>query len=174
MPNWTHIIIHHSFTGDSTLADSVAIKRFHTSYRHYGDIVTPEEYFKLKEQGVAGLVEPWLDIGYHWIVERLSSGYPWVIAGRPMYLSGAHTVGMNSVGIGVCFVGNFDPEPPAEDLLDKGAEHVAWLCSIYNIPIDNVQPHRRYASYKSCPGEQFDMAKFQERVGKFLGDKYGR
>ena len=148
MPHWEDVIIHHSATGDTTLPDSVAIRRFHTSYRHGGDIITKDKYDELKSSGTSGLVEPWQDIGYHWLVEELSDGRPWVIRGRSMMLSGAHCYqsGMNHKGIGLCVVGNFDPAPPKEATMQLTAEFVAWLCRMYNIPIEKVRPHREYAT----------------------------
>lgn len=170
MPRWTHAVIHHSFTGDSTLPDSVAIRRFHTSYREYGNIITPEEYFEKNEKGLPGLSRPWRDIGYHWVVERLSDGRPWVLQGRSMMNAGAHCPqeGMNRKGIGICIVGNFDEAPPPEDIFEKAADHTAWLCRMYRIPVENIGAHRDYASYKSCPGTKFDMGYFKERVADYL------
>lgn len=171
MPRWTHAIIHHSLTEDNeTLPDVVAIRRFHTSYRQYGHILTPEEYEEKKEQGEEGLIRPWRDIGYQWVVEKLSDGRPWLIHGRSMMMAGAHTVqkGMNRRGIGICIVGNFDIAPPDEDLFEFAADKVSWLCRMYRIPPANVQGHREYASYKTCPGEMFDMEYFRERVSEYL------
>jgi len=169
MPRWTGIILHHSLTEDSdkALPDTVAIRRFHTSYRQWGNIITEEEYQKLSSEGAGGLSRPWLDIGYHWLVETLSDGRPWVIQGRSMMLAGAHTIGKNRSAIGLCAVGNFDLAPPPEATFEKLAEHTAWLCRMYHIPVDNIQGHRHYASYKSCPGTKFDMEYFRERVAEY-------
>lgn len=170
MPRWTHVIVHHSFTGDSTLPDTVAIRNFHTSYRQGGNIITSERYAELKEQRASGLVAPWKDIGYHWVLETLSDGRPWLIQGRSMMMVGAHCVeqGMNRRGIGLCLVGNFDAAPPPEQIFEKAADTVAWLCRMYRIPPENVQGHREYASYKSCPGTKFDLDYFRERVIDYL------
>jgi hypothetical protein len=170
MPRWSHVVIHHSFTGDSTLPDAVAIRNFHTSYRQGGDIITEAQYFEKRDAGESGLVRPWKDIGYHWVLERLSDNRPWFIKGRSMMMPGAHCKenGMNRRAIGVCAVGNFDLAPPPEDLFERLADEVAWLCRMYRIPIENIHGHRDFASYKSCPGEKFDMEYFRERVSDYL------
>jgi N-acetyl-anhydromuramyl-L-alanine amidase AmpD len=169
MPRWSHVVVHHSWTGDSTLADTVAIRNFHTAYRQWGNIITEDQYYALRDENAKGLVRPWQDIGYHWLVERLSDSRPWVIKGRSMMKHGAHCrdAGMNRKGIGVCVVGNFDIAPPPEDIFEETADFVAWLCRMYRIPVDNVHGHRDFAN-KSCPGEKFDMAYFRERVTEYL------
>lgn len=170
MPRWTHAVVHHSLTPDQLLPDVVAIDRFHTSYRQGGNIITPDEYYEKKEAGEAHLVTPWRAIGYHWLIDKLSDGKPRLIQGRSMMMVGAHCPeqGMNRRGIGVCIVGNFDEAPPPEDSFEKAADTVAWLCRMYRIPLDNVLAHRDCATYKSCPGEKFDMLYFKERVADYL------
>lgn len=172
MPKWTHVVVHHSLTPDSEkpLPDSVAIRRFHTSYRQYGNIITQEEYHEKKAAGEKGLSPPWKDIGYHWVIERLSDGRPWLLQGRSMMFYGAHCPenGMNRRGIGVCLVGNYDKGVPDEDVFEKAADVVGWLCRMYRIPVENVHAHHDFASYKSCPGTQFDMDYFRERVAEYL------
>ena len=170
MPRWSHIVIHHSFTGDTKLPDTVGIRRFHTSYRQGGNIITEEEYYEKKAEGLGGLSRPWKDIGYHWLIERLSDGVPTMIAGRSMMMHGAHCRenGMNRRGIGVCVVGNYDEAPPPEDMLEYAADKVAWLCRMYRIPVENIHGHRDFAAYKSCPGTKFDMEYFRERVEDYL------
>jgi N-acetyl-anhydromuramyl-L-alanine amidase AmpD len=172
MPKWTHIVCHHSATPDQTnpLPDVVAIRRFHTSYRQNGNILSKEEYVAKKEAGESGLDIPWRDIGYHWVIDRLSDGIPWVLMGRSMMYFGAHTLeqNMNRRGIGVCVVGDYDLAPPPEDILEKTADFVAWLCRMYRIPVENVRPHREFATYKTCPGKQFNMEYFRERVSEYL------
>jgi hypothetical protein len=174
MPRWTHVIVHHSLSGDNTLTNSVAIRRFHTSYRQGGNIITEEDFYKKQEAGEKGLIRPWKDVGYHWLLERLSDEdrRVWVLEGRSMMMHGAHCPeeGMNRRGIGVCVIGNFDIAPPPEDVFEKAASFVSWLCRMYHVPIENVQGHREYATYKSCPGEKFDLDYFRERVEDYLAE----
>jgi hypothetical protein len=152
---WSHVIVHHSFTEDRLNADTAAIRRFHTSFRQGGNILSEEEFYEKQEAGESGLVRPWKDIGYHWLIEKLSDDKPTMIQGRSMMMHGAHCreQGMNRRGIGVCVVGNFDAAPPSEALLEKAADSVAWLCRMYRIPLENIHGHREFATYKSCPGK---------------------
>ena len=69
MPRWQKIVIHHSLTTDTLLTDTVGIRRFHTSYRQYGDIITKDTYEEKENLGESGLVKPWSFVGYHWLVE---------------------------------------------------------------------------------------------------------
>jgi len=66
--------------GDTTLADVSAIRRFHTSYRQGGNIITKEEYEEKKAREEAGLIKPWVDIGYHWVIENIDN-VPFAIRG---------------------------------------------------------------------------------------------
>ena len=170
MPRWSHVVVHHSLSADTELVNTVAIRKFHTSFRHYGDIITEEDYHEKKAEGVSGLSRPWKDIGYHWLVERFPDGVPSVVQGRDMMMHGAHCreQGMNRRGIGVCVIGNFDKAPPPEDIFEKAAFHVSWLCRMYRVPIENIKGHTEYATYKSCPGKLFDMDYFRERVEDYL------
>lgn len=170
MPRWSHVVMHHSLTSDTHLPNSVAIRRFHTSYRHGGDIISETEYYEKQGEGVSGLSRPWKDIGYHWMIEELSDGEPWMLKGRSMMMHGAHCreQGMNRRGIGVCVVGNFDAVPPSEKVLEFAADQVAWLCRMYRIPVENIHGHHDFANYKSCPGKRFDMDYFRERIEDYL------
>jgi N-acetyl-anhydromuramyl-L-alanine amidase AmpD len=172
VPKWSAILIHHSATPDQVnpLPDAVAIRRFHTSYRQGGNIITKEEYLTKKEAGESGLEPCWSNIGYHWVVDRLSDGVPWVLMGRSMMHFGSHCpeAGMNRKSIGICVAGQYDDISPPEDMFEKTADFVAWLCRMYRIPLENVQAHRDYASYKTCPGKKFDMGYFRERVSEYL------
>jgi N-acetyl-anhydromuramyl-L-alanine amidase AmpD len=78
-------------------------------------------------------------------------------------IPGAHCkqAGMNRNSIGVCFVGNFDEVPPPPEAWEAGLKVVAYFCKRYGIPIENIIAHRDYATYKTCPGKLFDMAKFK-------------
>ena len=81
-----------------------------------------------------------------------------VLLGRPISAVGAHCHQdrMNHRGIGVCFVGNYDLEPPQEGMLLAAAPHLAELCRQHEIPIRNIHPHSDHAP-KTCPGKKFSM-----------------
>ena len=138
--NWTHIIIHHSFTEDSKTVSWDAIRKYHVE------------------------TQKWADIGYHFGIEMGPNGEYLLLTGRPLNQVGAHCKeeNMNKVGIGFCFVGNFDLAPPPTTMFVKGAHYVKSLMDVFGIIPSNVRWHRDYATYKSCPGTQFDMAVFRD------------
>ena len=144
--NWKYIMIHHSLTRDGKVVDWNAIRRYHVKVRG------------------------WRDIGYHWGVERVGESYV-VQKGRPMNTPGAHCREghMNFKAIGVCFVGNYDLEPPPYPMLVFGiANLIIPLMRNFGIPVENIVAHRDYAHYKSCPGKMFDMDEFRDMVRRML------
>jgi len=78
-----------------------------------------------------------------------------------MDVRGAHTKNHNKNSIGICFVGNYDEVYPPESMWNLGLELVSFLCGLYNIPKENVFGHREFASYKSCPGNLWDLDRFR-------------
>lgn len=128
------IIIHHSATVDGRTFSWSAIKRYHTN--------------ELK----------WLDVGYHAGIELVDDDY-FAIIGRPWDMDGAHTVGQNSIALGLCFVGNFDTYEPDDDMLTTGAGVVKLWRKLYDIPLSAIHKHSEYAN-KTCPGALFPFAKF--------------
>ncbi len=140
--SWTHIIIHHSLTEDKQTVSWDAIRKYH-----------------IETQG-------WADIGYHFGIEIGPNDKYIILAGRPLNQIGAHCKeeSMNKVGIGFCFVGNFDLVSPPTLMLTEGAKHVKGLMDEFGIIPANVRGHRDYATYKSCPGRLFDMTIFRDML----------
>jgi hypothetical protein len=93
----------------------------------------------------------WGDIGYNWLIEPSGE----TKQGRGENMDGAHCKeeGMNFNSIGICLTGNFDEELPTQEQRNA----LYWLINDrrtkYNIPDTNINPHRRYATYKSCWGK---------------------
>jgi hypothetical protein len=91
-----------------------------------------------------------------------------MLVGRPLLAraAAAREASMNAIGIHVCFLGNYDVAPPPEPMLEFAFPHLASICDALLIPIDRecVIGHREVAPYKSCPGVQFDMDYFVERL----------
>ena len=131
------IILHHSLTMDSGTVSWGAIRRYHM-----------EELF-------------WVDVGYHFGVEQVGLDYE-IFVGRMLNEMGAHCKGHNDESIGICFVGNFDNEPPPKVQWDLGVRLVKSLQEVFTIPKDHIYPHSRFAPWKSCPGRKFNVADFKE------------
>lgn len=133
--DWTYIMVHHSATEDGATFSWPAIRRFH----------------------MTDPAHRWVDIGYHFGVERVGSDYEGIV-GRPLHLQGAHCPQgeMNRRAIGVCLVGNYDivePDPMALDVLVGRV--IAPMLMEFGIPYKNIVFHRDYNPAKSCPGRLF-------------------
>ncbi len=164
----THIILHHSLTKDGRALNWQAIRRYHTSYRCQGRIVSAAEARKLAAAGLH-VEPPWDDVGYHFGIELVGSQYE-IIAGRMLNATGAHCpqAAMNHRSIGICFVGNFDTAPPPVDQWAAGVRLVKSLMESFDIPAKNVHGHRNYAPWKTCPGKCFDLERFRRAL---IGEK---
>ena len=134
----THAIIHHSLTEDSKTVSWGAIRRYH-----------------METQG-------WNEIGYQIGIELIGDYYE-VLMGRPLTSVGAHTVGMNSRSIGICFIGNYDLAPPPDAMMDTAVWIITPLIDELDIPCANIHPHSKYAD-KTCPGRMFPMKEFVEAL----------
>jgi N-acetylmuramoyl-L-alanine amidase len=83
---WKGIVVHHSLTQDGNVVDWGAIRNYHKSLG-------------------------WNDIGYHCGLELVDGKYQYQ-TGRPLDMTGAHTIGLNDTHLGICMVGNFDIVTP--------------------------------------------------------------
>jgi hypothetical protein len=159
MPLRSHIVLHHSKTKDGRVVDAPAIFTFHTSYRHGGDIVTEQEYLRLRALGVTGLEPPWRDVGYHALVEHTDRGVISIL-GRDWLSTAAACPqgGMNEVGLHVCVVGDYDAIPPDEAVLDVLVRRIVrpWM-HMFAIPAERIVGHRTFNPAKTCPGNLFDL-----------------
>ena len=161
------IVLHHSLTKDGSVVDWQAIRRYHTSWKCEGNIITHEEATKIIQENPSLPKEerryveaPWRDIGYHVGVELINDHYE-ILIGRTWDLQGAHCSdgGMNSKSLGICFVGNFDKAPPPDEQWNLGLKITRFLMLNYHISAENVVGHRKYST-KTCPGTQFDIERF--------------
>jgi N-acetylmuramoyl-L-alanine amidase len=113
-------------------------------------------------------------IGYHYVV-RLGGA---IEKGRNESDIGAHTLGLNSMSIGICFSGNGDFHPWTPEQTSAGLNLIRTLMQKYSIPIDHVIGHRevnklieqgilqaKYRTSKSCPGKMIDMDAVREQLG---------
>lgn len=135
----THIVLHHSLTADSGTVSWGAIRKYHVE------------------------TNGWVDVGYQLAVELVGDHYE-VMLGRAIDEDGAHCYQdlMNRIGLGVCFVGNFDLAPPPAAMLKYAARHLRSIMGNLGIPADeaHVRMHRQHATYKTCPGTKFPYSEF--------------
>lgn len=140
MSKWKEIIIHHSATpADFPIC---SIRKYH-----------------IENKG-------WDDIGYHFLIQKIRADYE-AICGRPLNVAGAHCVGHNSTGIGICLVGNYHEEKPDVMMIEKLIGKCAELCDQYDIPPVNIHAHSDYAS-TLCPGKNIDLGKVRTAVAAKL------
>lgn len=147
------IVVHHSLTADGDTVSWSAIRDYH-----------------VKTNG-------WRDIGYHLGIEKINGRYE-VLLGRIPDEVGAHCkdADMNSRGIGICCVGNFDEEVPSLELLTKLKEVCLWLMKTYKIYPDDIIGHREAQAMagvptdkrKSCPGRMFNMERLRDELRALL------
>lgn len=137
----THVVIHHSLTKDSGTVSWGAIRDYHVN------------------------VQGWRDIGYHYGIELVNDKVE-VLLGRMLHevAAAVKESTMNTRGVHVCIVGNFDIAAPIKPVWTKAVDLTAFLCELLDIPTSNVMPHTHYAPYKSCPGTKFDMPRFRNEV----------
>ena len=131
-PEW--LIIHHSGGGENN--------PFLKTSHHTANSV--ENYH---------LSRGWDGIGYHYFIEL--NGDVW--KGRPEHRNGAHCKeqSMNNKSLGICIAGNFDVETPSQAQMDSLKGLVKGLVQKHNIKKDRIVGHRKFATYKSCPGNKF-------------------
>jgi len=163
-----YIMVHHSLTADGETVSWGAIERFHTSYRHGGDIITEQGYYSLKAQGVTGLEKPWDDIGYGCGVEQVDpGGQVQALLGRDWLQQAAACPqgDMNRQALHVCVVGNYDLVTPSPEHLRVLVKRVIlpWM-RMFGIGADHIVGHRDYNSGKTCPGTQFDLDALRRMV----------
>jgi len=142
----SHIIIHHSLTEDGQTVSWGAIERYHRE------------------------TMGWEDVGYHAGVELIGGEY-YALFGRAEYRFAAACKegAMNQVGLHVCCVGNYDSIAPTDCMLNVLVRRVlAPWCDRYNIGAENIQGHRDYAHYKTCPGLLFDLNLVRDLVRRIL------
>lgn len=160
-----YIILHHSLTKDSKTVSWDAIRRYHTSYKYKGRILTKAKALIMKSEGIKGIISPWRAIGYHLGLELINDRHE-ILMGRMMNETGAHCrqSRMNHRSLGICFIGNFDLYLPLKEQWNLGLRLVSSLMDIFKIPRDKVLGHNHFAKYKTCPGKLFDVDEFVRQL----------
>lgn len=81
---------------------------------------------------------------------------------------GIHANAANPFSIGIEVVGNYDTLLWQEPILTYAMEAHATLVRWGNIPLDNIEPHRKYNLTKTCPGTAIGMPWVKSGVHQVL------
>lgn len=107
------------------------------------------QHFTAKDIDTWHKANGWKGIGYHYVV--LLDGT--VEKGRDDEEIGAHTTGLNSNSIGICYIGGLDKNGKAKDTRTNEQKEALWdlLRQLLNkYPKATIWGHRDFAS-KDCP-----------------------
>ena len=114
----------------------------------------------------------WKMIGYNYVIDIDGK----IEDGRPLYMSGAHTIGHNSNSIGICYIGgvtNDGKQTPKDTrtLLQKESMYslVHQLLEYYNLSIKDVHCHNEFAN-KACPS--FKIEQFRKEYNEWIDAWY--
>ncbi|WP_459195707.1 N-acetylmuramoyl-L-alanine amidase [Wukongibacter baidiensis] len=103
------------------------------------------------------LEKGWSGFGYQYYITKNGQIY----IGRPEWAIGAHTMGYNSIAIGICVQGNYDEERMSEAQFEAVVELCNYLCQKYDISI--VKGHRELKATR-CPGMYFPLSELREAI----------
>ena len=142
---WQNIVIHHTASP--------------TVVRRSGKVV-PVDVAMIREWHKT---KGWSDIGYHFVI--MPDGR--CEAGRPLQRPGAHCKvnNRNSIGIGVCLVGDFsETEVPDAQLIGL-VNKVVQLMQAFELGIEAVELHRDVpGAATECPGRYFSADVFKKKL----------
>jgi hypothetical protein len=149
---WTHIVLHHSAGAAGSAA---SIERYHRSLGW--------------EHG----------LGYHFVVGNGTGSGDGEIEAAPRWRRqqiGAHcrAGGMNEIGIGICFVGNFDRSSPTAAQVGSGIALVQHLAARFDIASVRIIGHREAPGAATrCPGRAFPVGVFRAAARPFATRQSG-
>jgi len=137
--NWIYVVLHHTGT------ESGNVESIDASHRQRKD----------------SLGNPWLGIGYHFLIGNgsgMDDGAVEATFRWNQQIHGAHSgsVVHNANGIGVCLVGNFQEQPPTDRQRKAVTELVTQLSDRYDIPARLVIGHDTIKP-TLCPGRHFPL-----------------
>jgi len=143
--HWRYIVIHHAVVeeGSASLLDLIHRRR---GYDGLG-------YHFVIGNGT-GTRDGEVEIGYRWR-DQVHGAHARAKAGDDNK--------WNRQGIGICLMGDFTKEAPSPQQLDTLVALVRHLREVYDIPFENVVPHR-FVTPTICPGPKFPWAEFQRRI----------
>lgn len=132
---WKYIVIHHTATD---IGNAILINRSH------------------HDRGF------WYGLGYHFLIDNGTLGKgDGQIEQSPRWIKqmkGAHCKagGMNSKGIGIALVGNFNDDLPTQNQMESLAYLLRLLCRFYHIPTSHIMGHQDVdGACTDCPGKRF-------------------
>ena len=97
----------------------------------------------------------WNGCGYHYVITLDGT----IQAGRPIHKQGAHTKGLNSTSIGICYIGGVEAERgangkwiPKDTRTDDQKESILLLMKVLRKmhPGATIHGHRDFSA-KACP-----------------------
>jgi N-acetylmuramoyl-L-alanine amidase. len=147
--DWQKIVIHHS-------ASPTEVRRFGKALPVNAAMI--REWHKAKG---------WSDIGYNFLI--MPDGQ--CEEGRPLDRPGAHCkMGhRNSIGVGICLVGNFSETEVPDVQLDGLVNKVVQLLEVFQLGIQAVELHRDVpGAATECPGRYFPVNKLRTKLEKSL------
>lgn len=106
-------------------------------------------------------------IGYHYVIDLNGK----VEKGRADNENGAHTIGHNSIALGICYIGGVakDGKTPKDTRTEQQKvalyELVNELMEKYNLTLDDVHGHYEFAN-KACPS--FKMETFTKEFNDYF------
>lgn len=111
----------------------------------------------------------WKCVGYNFIVDIDGT----VEDGRPLYMTGAHTIGHNKNSIGICYIGGLEKDgKKAKDTRTPEQKKsmyllVYQLLNQFELSIKDVHCHNEFAA-KACPS--FKIEQFRKEYEDWLQD----
>lgn len=110
----------------------------------------------------------WKMIGYNYVIDLDGK----VEEGRPIWMTGAHTIGHNSNSIGICYIGGVEKDnvkkpKDTRTIAQKESMYalVHQLLSLYGLSIKDVHCHNEFAN-KACPS--FKIEQFRDEYNKWM------
>lgn len=91
-------------------------------------------------------------IGYHKVIEANGG----IVEGRPELTQGAHAQGANMGSLGVCVVGNFETESPAQAQIASLVKVLTEWCKTHKLNSTKIYGHFNVpggTTETSCPGK---------------------
>ncbi len=132
---WKYIIIHHTATD---VGKALMINNYHHDRGFWNGL----GYHFVIGNGTMGKLDGQIEVSPRWIKQQ----------------TGAHCKAgnMNSMGIGIALVGNFNVELPTAAQMDSLAYLLRLLSDYYKIPSSRIIGHRDVEGAKTdCPGKRF-------------------